>query len=679
MVNISYDDTRLVANVKRGLCMDMIQKANSGHPGMPLGMADVMAILTLKHLKYNPQNSRWLDRDRLIFSGGHGSSLLYSFSHLAGYGLSLEELKNFRQWGSRTPGHPEYGLTPGVEATTGPLGQGLANAVGMALAERMLAARFNQYCESGQLLVNHRIYALCGDGDLMEGISHEAGSAAGNLGLENLVVLFDNNGITIEGPTRLTCSDEVHQRFQAYGWWTTEINGHDHSAIDEAIEGAKGIKGRPTLIVCNTDIAHGSPNKQGSAKAHGEPLGEEEVRLTKRALGLPEDEKFYVPARARELYAERAAELKPVFEEWQKVYGRFECAHPKEAREWTLCQEGAVTPECFKAIQEMIFDAQKPISTRAASGQVLQVIAREMPSLIGGSADLGPSNETRIKDSDWVGPGFYTGRNFHYGVREFGSAAFMNGIALHGGYRPYGGTFLVFSDYERSAIRLAAMMGLPVIFVFTHDSYQVGEDGPTHQPVEHITSLRLIPGLSVIRPADANETREAWAVTIANKHGPTAIILTRQKLPVIDREKYAPAYGLSRGAYVLWQSDPSDPPKLIIIGTGSEVHLALAAGKILADKGVKGVRVVSMPSWELFEAWKDEHYKNNIVFPPECKMRVSIEAGSTLGWERYVGKDGLTIGLDHFGASAPAKVLAEEYGFTPEKVAERIRKFWGFY
>ncbi len=648
----------LVANTIRGLAMDGVQKAKSGHPGMPMGMADVAAVLYLKHLNYSPVETDWPDRDRFVLSAGHGSMLLYSLLHLAGYGLPLDELKKFRQWGSKTPGHPEFGHTVGVETTTGPLGQGIANAVGMAIAERMLAERFNtDDCE----VVNHHTYAICGDGCMMEGISHEACSLAGHLGLSKLVLIYDYNHITIEGKTDLAYSEDVRKRFEGYNWNVLEMDAHDLAEIDRTLEAAKSEKTRPTLIIAKSVIGKGAPKLAGSHKCHGEPLGEEEVAATKAALGLPPDQFFYVPAEVRAIFADRAKEMEKRVAKWHDLMRIYRGKYAEKAGLWEVFQKGRIPANLEQQLPA--FDPAKPVATRNASGTVMQKLAKALPFLVGGSADLAPSTKTLIDGGGDIAPHSFKGVNFHFGVREHAMAGVMNGIALHGGFRVFGATFFTFLDYCKSSVRLAAIMKLPVIYVFTHDSFYVGEDGPTHEPVEQTMSLRLIPGMTVIRPADPTETAAAWVAALRHKEGPTALLLTRQNLPVLDRAKFPPANSLEKGAYILWDSAPG-APELILMATGSEVSLALDAARTLAEQC--RVRVVSMPSWELFEK-QDAAYRESVL-PAACRKRLSVEAGSTLGWQKYVGDQGRAMGLDTFGASAPYAVLAEQYGFTPAHV-----------
>ncbi len=657
----------LVANTIRGLAMDGVQKANSGHPGMPMGMADVAAVLYLKHLNHCPTRPDWVNRDRFVLSAGHGSMLLYSLLNLSGYDLPLDELKHFRQWGSKTPGHPEHGHTVGVETTTGPLGQGCGNSVGMALAERMLAARFNA---GTYLPVDHHTYVIAGDGDLMEGLSHEAFSLAGHLGLSKLVVFYDSNRITIEGKTDLAYSDDVRKRFLGYKWNVLEIDGHSFEEIDKAILAAKAEKERPTLIITHTHIAQGAPTLHDSSKAHGEPLGVEEIKAAKRGLGLPEDQDFYVPDAVREVFAARARELDSRVAAWEADFRKYAAAYPDLAQLWDAGLKQALPPDL--EAQMPVFDVAKPEATRVSSGKVIQKLAKALPWLVGGSADLSPSTKTIIDGAASVLPGQFEGRNLHFGVREHAMAAALNGMALHGGFRVYGATFFIFSDYCRPSVRLSAIMGLPVTYVFTHDSFYVGEDGPTHEPIEHLASFRCMPNVSVIRPGDATETAAAWLMAMKHTTGPTLLLLTRHNLPVLDRTVYPAASCLEKGAYTLWQSAPG-VPALTLIASGSEVCLALDAAKVLA--ATTAVRVVSMPSWDLFEkqsqAYKDE------VLPPACTARLAIEAGATLGWHKYVGPKGAVLGVDHFGASAPYKAIAEHFGFTPANVVKMARELLG--
>ncbi|MFC1452026.1 transketolase [Verrucomicrobiota bacterium] len=662
MTKHTHEDLRLVANTIRGLVMDGVQAARSGHPGMPMGMADVAAVLWLEHLIHCPTDPDWPDRDRFVLSAGHGSMLVYSLLHLSGYDLPMGELQSFRQWNSRTPGHPEARHTPGVETTTGPLGQGCGNGVGMALAERMLAERFNS---PDGFPVNHHTYVICGDGDLMEGISHEAFSLAGHLGLNKLIVVYDSNRITIEGSTELAYSDNVRRRFQGYNWNVVETDGHDYEQIDKALRRAKRAKDKPTLVIAHSHIAQGSPNKHDTASAHGEPLGEEEVAAAKRDLGLPENQPFHVPDRVREIFDARRRTLERKAARWRRAFKAYCQADPEKAEAWRRHVEDII-PDDLDA-RMPTFDLGKPVATRSAGGKILQELANAVPQLVGGAADLAPSTKTLIDEAEHVGPGRFRGRNLHFGVREHAMAAMLNGMALHGGFRVFGATFFVFLDYCRPSVRLAAMMKLPVVYVFTHDSFYVGEDGPTHQPVEQHASLRCIPNVTVIRPSDATETAAAWLAALRNRGGPTALLLTRHNVPVIDREHFPAAAGLARGAYTLWQSGGGTPDALIV-ASGSEVHLALESAQALAARN--NIRVVSMPSWELFDA-QPAAYRDDVL-PPSCTARLAIEAATSAGWAKYVGTDGRTLCLDRFGASAPYAALAEHFGFTVENVTRIV-------
>ncbi len=654
---------RLAADTVRCLAMDAVQKANSGHPGMPMGMADAAVVLWTRFLKQNPSDPRWADRDRFVLSAGHGSMLLYSLLHLSGYDLPLSQLRDFRQWGSQTPGHPEYGLTPGVETTTGPLGQGISNAVGMAIAERWLAAQFNR---PGFDIVDHYTYVIASDGDLMEGVSHESCSLAGHLGLGKLIVLYDDNGISIDGPTSLAFTEDVLARFDAYGWHTQRVDGHDSMAVENAIANARAETNRPSLIACKTHIGFGSPNRQDSSKAHGEPLGADEVRLTKAKLFWPLDKPFFIPEEAREFMEQSAAAGAAQQKEWEEIYSAYGKVYPELAAAFDCALRGEL-PDGWES-NLPTFAGGKPVATRAASGAVLDALAPGIPPLLGGSADLTPSNNTQSKNTRALTRDDFSGRYIHFGVREHAMGSILNGLALHGGVRPYGGTFLIFSDYMRPAIRLAALMELPVIFVFTHDSIGLGEDGPTHQPIEQISGLRLIPNLAVFRPADAAETVEAWRFALGRSYGPTALVLTRQALPIIDRTCLTPAEGAARGAYVL---STTEDPDVILLATGSEVHLALAAQEILAAQKIR-TRVVSMPCCELFDKQTKEY--REAVLPSTVRARVAVEAGATVAWGRYIGLDGEIVGLDRFGASAPCAVLYRELGLTAEAVAEAARR-----
>lgn len=667
MIKVTPEMLALTANTIRCLAVDSIQTANSGHPGAPLGLADIATVLWVKYLKQDPTDSKWADRDRFVLSGGHGSMLLYSLLHLAGYALPLDELKKFRQVGSLTPGHPEYGHTDGVEATTGPLGQGIAMGVGMALAEKMAAARFN--VEGADPVVDHRTWVFCGDGDLEEGISHEACSLAGHLQLDKLVMFYDSNGITIEGGTGLALSDDTKKRFQAYQWHVLEIDGHDFDQIDRAIRKAMRLTGKPVLIICKTHIGQGSPNKHDSAASHGAPLGEEEARLTKQALGFSPDESFVVPDQVREIFADRAAKTKRMRSKWRRIFKEWSAANPEKAEQWKTQFEDLI-PEGLEASLPTFEDGSS-IATRGASGQILNVLAKKLPQLVGGSADLGPSNKTYLKDMGDVQAGDYSGKNLHFGIRELAMSAILNGMQLHGGFRVYGATFFVFSDYCKPAIRLSALMKLPVIFIFSHDSFYVGEDGPTHEPIEQLAALRSMPNVTVIRPSDATETVAAWMAAINNKNGPTVLLLTRQNMKVIDRKQCSSASNLAKGAYTLWQSGEGTPD-LTIIASGSEVEISLAAAQQLTDKNV---RVVSMPSWELFEK-QNKLYRDRII-DPDCKRRLVVEAASSFGWEKYaMTRSYAMITMDDFGASGPYKCLAEKFGFTTENVLAKARELF---
>jgi len=653
----------LCVNTIRMLSVDGVRKANSGHPGMPMGAAAMAYVLWTRFLRHNPRNPKWPDRDRFVLSAGHGSMLLYSLLHLTGYDLSMDEIKNFRQWQSKTPGHPEYPHTPGVEITTGPLGQGFAASVGMAIVERFLAARFNR---DDYPIVDHYTYGIAGDGDLMEGVTHEAASLAGHLKLGKLIFLYDDNHISIEGDTDIAFTENRTARFEAYGWHVQEVpDGNDLEAIEKAIAEAKAETERPSFVAVRTHIGYGSPNKQDTASAHGEPLSPEEIVLTKKNLGWPEDPTFLVPDEALDHFRKAVDKGRELEDQWLEKAKAYETAYPVLAEDLATWMEGVLPENWDSEIPSFPADS-KGKATRAISGTVLNAIAQQIPNLLGGSADLAPSNKTIISGENDFQADDLLGRNLRFGVREHGMASILNGMALHGGVIPYGGTFLVFSDYMRPAIRLAALMSLKVIYVFTHDSIGVGEDGPTHQPIEHLAALRAIPNLLVIRPCDANETAEAWK-TAMQTTGPSALILTRQGLPILDRTEYAAASGLASGAYVLKDAH-SGKPDMILMASGSEVPLVLEACRKLEESG-KAVRVVSMPSWELFEAQSDE-YRSRIL-PPEITARIAVEAGISQGWSRYVGTEGDVIGIDHFGASAPAKVLFEKFGLTADHVVER--------
>jgi transketolase len=663
------------------LSVDMVQQANSGHPGMPMGAAPMAYVLWTRFLRHHPKNPKWADRDRFVLSAGHGSALLYSLLHLTGYDLSIDEIKRFRQWGSKTPGHPEYKESPGVECTTGPLGQGFGMGVGMAIAECFLASKFNR---PGYEIVNHYTYSIVSDGDLMEGVASEAASLAGHLKLGKVITLYDNNHISLAGETRLNFTEDVSKRFEAYGWHVQAVDdGNDIEAISRAITAAQNETARPSLISIRTHIGYGSPHKQDTFEAHGSPLGPEEVIATKKNLGWPLEPTFYIPEKALTHFRkiiDRGAGLEA---EWKKKWESYGKDFPELRKEWDLWMNAAL-PEGWDRDLPLFSPDEKGLATRSAGGQVMNVMVPHLSFLMGGSADLNPSTNTALKGRGTFqhpgsgngtvqgtvsGPWGYGGANIAFGVREHGMGSILNGMALHGGLIPFGSTFLIFSDYMRPPMRLAALMKLHVIYIFTHDSIALGEDGPTHQPVEHVSNLRAIPGLTVIRPADANETAEAWRVAVENKEGPVAIILTRQNLPVIDRNKFSPAMGLKRGAYILADS-PLGKPEVILIATGSEVHPALEVYEKLRAEG-KGVRLVNMPSWELFEQQPEDYRRE--VFPPQMTTRISIEAGSTHGWHKYVGLEGEAIGIDHFGASAPGKILLKEFGFTSDNILNRIK------
>ena len=651
-------------NTIRFLAADAIQKANSGHPGLPMGTAAMAYVLWKEHLKHNPKDPTWPDRDRFILSGGHGSMLLYALLHLSGYDLSLQEIKNFRQWESLTPGHPEFGLTPGVETTTGPLGQGFANGVGFAIAEAHLAAVYNK---SDFPIIDHNTYAIVTDGDLMEGVASEAASLAGHLKLGKLIYLYDDNRITIDGSTELTFSEDRGKRFEAYGWQVLKVkDGNDIQEVSQAIEKARSDN-RPSLIICRTHIGYGMPNKQDTAAAHGSPPGDEELNAAKDNLGWPLEPRFFIPDKVKEDFMSAVAKGSEAQHEWEELFSRYEKSYPEEAASLKRVLSGDL-PE---NLQIPFYPADpKGMATRAASGKVINALAEQVPELLGGSADLAPSNKTWIDGSPAFQAGDYSGRNFHFGVRENGMGSIVNGMALHGGLIPYGGTFLVFSDYMRPAIRVSALSHIPSIWVFTHDSIGVGEDGPTHQPIEHLAALRAIPQLVVLRPADANETAQAWAYAINSRNGPTALALTRQALPTQDRDKYSSAEGLKRGAYVL--ADLGDKkPELILMASGSEVDLILKAGERLAAQGVS-LRLVSFPSWELFRR-QDQSYRDEVL-PPAIGKRIAVEAGISQGWREWTGDQGMILAVDRYGASAPAGRIFEEYGFTVEKVMNLTEK-----
>ena len=655
---------QLCINTIRTLSMDAIQKANSGHPGLPMGTAPMAYVLWNRFLKHNPSNPEWPNRDRFVLSAGHGSMLLYSLLHLTGYAVSLDDLQNFRQWGSATPGHPEYGETAGVETTTGPLGQGFATAVGMAVAEAHLAAKFNMPQHN---IIDHHTYVLASDGDLMEGISHEAASLAGHLGLGKLIALYDNNNICLSGPTSDSFSEDITTRFEAYNWHVIEVaDGNDLDAIEQAIREAQAVTDKPSLISVKTIIGYGSPNKAGSSSSHGSPLGEEEVQLTKEAYGWPAEPKFYVPEEAAAEMLKAKENGRNAQREWDQQLKAYETEYPELDAQLTAAWAGEL-PEDWDADLPIYPAGSKAAATRNIGGEVVNAIAGRVPTFIGGDADLAPSTKTLIKDSGNFSPDDYSARNLRFGVREHAMGAIVNGMALHGGIiKPYSATFMTFSDYMRPAMRLGALMNIPTVYVFTHDSVALGEDGPTHQPVEHLAAMRIIPNLTVIRPADANETVGAWRAAMQSQN-PVALALTRQGVPTLDP---ATVGDVSRGAYVLYENSEAEPD-VILIGTGSEVAIAYEAAKELAAEGT-AVRLVSMPSQELF-AQQPADYQESIL-PNSVKNRVSIEAGVTFGWERWVGDKGISIGVDRFGASAPYKIIYEEFGLTSKAVVEAARK-----
>jgi transketolase len=681
---VSAQLDQLCINTIRLLAVDAIQKANSGHPGLPMGGAPMAYTLWTRYLRHSPSNPKWHNRDRFVLSGGHGSMLLYALLHLTGYGLSLDDLKQFRQWESRTPGHPELGVAPGVETTTGPLGQGFSNAIGMAMAERFLAAKYNR---PDAEIVNHHTYCILGDGDMMEGIASEAASLAGHLRLGKLICLYDDNHISLAGATNLSFSEDRAKRFDSYGWQTISVSdGNDVAAIDRAIQSARADTTKPTLILVRTIIGFGSPHKQNTFEIHGAPLGPDEVKATKVNLGWNPDESFVVPGEALEHFREAVDDGKKSEAEWNSLFAQYKQKYPELASEYEMIMRGDLPANWDSAVPTFPADA-KGLATRSSSGQVLNALAKNVPNLIGGSADLNPSTNTALKGlGDFlppelasndvqgaVGGGFsYAGRNLHFGVREHAMGAIANGLALHGGIIPFTATFLTFSDYMRGAMRLAAIMGLPVVFVFTHDSIGVGEDGPTHEPIEHFAALRAIPHLTVIRPGDANEVAVAWRIAVEMKK-PVALMFTRQNVQTLDRTVYASAEGVRRGGYVLADA-PNGKPDLILIATGSEVPLIVGAYKKLAEQGIN-TRLVSMPSWELFDAQPQEY--RDSVLPPSIRARLAIEAGVTQGWSKYVGLDGDVIGLDRFGASAPFAVIFEKLGFTVDNVVARAKKLLG--
>ena len=664
MNKIEIDE--LSINTMRFLAVDAVEKAKSGHPGTPMGAATLAYVLWTRFLKHNPKDPSWLNRDRFVLSAGHASMLLYSLLFLTGYDLSLEDIKDFRQWGSKTPGHPESELTPGVETTTGPLGQGFANGVGMAIAERILATRFNQ---PGYEIIDHNTYALVSDGDVEEGVASEAASLAGTLKLGKLIYLYDSNEVQQDGPTSASFLEDVSLRFQAYQWNVIgPIDGMDLNAVNTALEAARSQKTRPNLIICRTTIGYGSPNKAGTEKAHGEALGEEEVRLTKENLKWPYKEPFTVPEEVLVHFRSSIERGRAFQNDWQQKYSGYQRKYPELAQELESGLRGEL-PAGWDAGLEELKNVNRPTATRDVSGIVLNHLASKVPSLWGGAADLAGSTRTVLKGLGDFGASNYSGRNLRFGLREHAMGAIVSGMALHGGIIPFAASFLIFSDYMRPPMRLAALMKLRIIYIFSHDSVGLGEDGPTHQPVEHIMGLRMIPNLMVIRPADAAETVEAWKIAVQRQKGPTALILTRQPVPVLDRSSLSPSGGLHRGGYTV--REPDKDPQLILIGTGSEVHIVLKAAQILKEKGI-AARVVSLPCWSLFDS-QDEEYRDEVL-PPSIIARVSIEAGTPLGWEHYVGLKGKAIGISRFGASAPGSVIYEKLGLTPQQVVDEALK-----
>lgn len=664
MTRTRLDD--LVVNTIKFLAVDAVEKAKSGHPGLPMGAADYAYVLWGRFLRYNSQDPKWPNRDRFVLSAGHGCPLLYSLLHLAGFNMSIEDLQQFRQWGSATPGHPEYDIERGIETTTGPLGQGISNAVGMAMASARMAATFNR---PRYKLIDHCIYVIASDGDLMEGVSHESCSLAGHLGLGNLIVIYDDNHISIEGDTRLAYSDNVAKRFEAYHWHVQKIDGHDRAAAAEALALARAEQEMPSIIIARTKIAHGAPTKEGTASAHGEPLGADEVKAAKELVGWPLDQPFYVPNEVREVFASRATELKREYDAWHTLFADYRKEFAELAEMWDRMMKKEVPADLEDQLLGAV-DCSKPSATRVSSGTVIQEVAKLVPTLWGGSADLSPSNKSDIKGAGSFSKEDRLGRNLHFGVREHAMGGALNGMAVYGGIIPYGATFFVFCDYMRPAVRLAAMMKRQVIYVFTHDTIFVGEDGPTHEPVEHLASLRAMPGLTVIRPADTAETAVAWAVALENKGGPTALALSRQNVCSINDDP-GKAKQLRKGAYVV---KDAAKPDVLLISCGSELSVALGAAELLAEKKITA-RVVSLPSMELFER-QSQAYKDRVI-PPNMTKRVVVEAGVSFGWRQYAGDSGLIIGLDRFGASGPYQVLAEKFGFTAESVAEKTLEYLG--
>jgi transketolase len=656
----------LVPNTIRTLTIDAVEKANSGHCGLPMGCADFAFVLWTKYLKFNPANPKWANRDRFVLSAGHGSMLIYSLLHLTGFEkMTLDQLKNFRQWGSLTPGHPESHETEGVEVTTGPLGQGTGNSVGLAIGQKFFAATFNT---PDFAVSDHRVYTIVSDGDLQEGVSHEAAGLAGHLGLDNLVWFYDDNSVSIEGMTSLSYSDDVASRFKGYHWHVISINGNDQTQIDAALKEAAATKGQPTIIIGKTVIGKGSPKLQGKPKAHSDAFGAEEVAATKRNLDWPEDSQFLVPQKVKDFFAEKRKQWAKEEADWNKLFADYAAKNPEKGQLWNDFLAKKLPANLESLLPK--FGPEKAMATRNAGGEVLKVLFGAVPNLLGGSADLAPSTKTWIKEYGSFEKDNYGGRNLHFGIREHGMGAICAGLGYYGGLIPFGSTFFVFTDYMRPPIRLASLSGIQTIYIFTHDSIFVGEDGPTHEPVEHLATLRAIPGVLVLRPGDANEAAYAWLAALQHTHQTSTIMLTRQNIPVFDRTKTAPASGLLKGGYTLWESKPGTTPEIILIGTGSELALAYDAAQKLGAEG-KAARVVSLPSWELFEA-QPQSYRDSVL-PPAVSKRVGVEAGIKLGWERYIGNAGAFIGVNKFGASAPYERLAKEYGLTVEHVLEAAK------
>jgi len=669
-VSVAQQLDRLCINTIRFLAVDAVEKAKSGHPGAPMGIGPVAYVLWDRFLKHNPRNPDWPDRDRFVLSAGHGSMLLYALLHLTGYDLSLDDIKQFRQWDSKTPGHPEFGRAPGIEVTTGPLGQGFGNGVGMAIVERWLACQFNR---PGHEIMNHHTYAICSDGDMEEGISSEAASIAATLRLGKLIYFYDDNAVSIEGATEIAFTENVGARFAAYGWQVLgPVDGNDLVAVDGAIRQAQADTERPSLIICKTIIGYGSP-EQGTGKVHGEALGPDNARAAKETLGWPLEPTFYVPDEARDHMRKAVDRGQASEQQWRERMKTYADAYPDLAAQLEAQLRGELPAGWDEGLDQLFPPGAQPMATRSASSKVINHIAPRVPALIGGSADLAPSTRTIMDGFGDQQASNHCGRNMHFGVREHSMGAIVGGMARHGGAIPFGATFLIFSDYMRPPMRLAAMMEIRAIYIFTHDSIGLGEDGPTHQPIEQLMGLRAIPNFTLIRPADATETAEAWRVALRNASGPTALALTRQNVPVLDRTKYAPAAGVARGGYTLWQAGEGTP-EVIIIGTGSEVHIALEAGEKLGAEGVNA-RVVSLPSWRRFDRQPADYRES--VLPASVRARVSVEAGAKLGWEHYLGCDGIAIGLDHFGASAPYETIYEHFGITAEKVIEAAKTVLG--